>query len=205
MATEPARRSRPSGVKNHEQVFFVTTRTLEEVFWFHPLLCSRLTPVNREARRVFCRSDGQPFVPQRRRSHRMDQGRTSWARTFDGWSALRRMGSRCRIVRNHPCELGGCNALDVRSTRRELHVHFGVWFCSRMCCRSHVARGWLVVVLASTDAGLGGRHLDSRGGSSRRVAIRPRCRYRPIGPREARGLVGCYIGSRGSGKFRDDR
>jgi hypothetical protein len=30
----------------------VTTRTLEEVFWLHPLLCSKLEPVNREARRV---------------------------------------------------------------------------------------------------------------------------------------------------------
>ncbi|MBX3246510.1 MAG: hypothetical protein KF901_04940 [Myxococcales bacterium] len=30
----------------------MTTRTMEERFWLHPLLCSRLTPPNREARRV---------------------------------------------------------------------------------------------------------------------------------------------------------
>jgi len=51
-AVKPARRSRPLRCEDPEQLFFVTTRTLEEVFWLHPLLCSRLAPVNREARRV---------------------------------------------------------------------------------------------------------------------------------------------------------
>jgi hypothetical protein len=51
-AAKPARRSRPLRCEDPEQLFFVTTRTLEEVFWLHPLLCSRLAPVNREARRV---------------------------------------------------------------------------------------------------------------------------------------------------------
>ena len=49
---KPTRRSRPLRCEHREQLFFVTTRTLEQVFWLHPLLCSRLTPVNREARRV---------------------------------------------------------------------------------------------------------------------------------------------------------
>ena len=49
---KPARRSRPLRCGHPEQLFFVKTRTLEEVFWLHPLLCSRLAPVNREARRV---------------------------------------------------------------------------------------------------------------------------------------------------------
>ncbi len=49
---KPARRSRPLRCEDPEHLFFVTTRTLEEVFWLHPLLCSRLAPVNREARRV---------------------------------------------------------------------------------------------------------------------------------------------------------
>ena len=49
---KPARRSRPLRCEEPEHLFFVTTRTLEEVFWLHPLLCSRLAPVNREARRV---------------------------------------------------------------------------------------------------------------------------------------------------------
>ena len=49
---KPRRRSRPLRVEEPERLFFVTTRTLEEVFWLHPLLSSRLKPVNREARRV---------------------------------------------------------------------------------------------------------------------------------------------------------
>ena len=49
---KPARRSRPLRCEEPEHLFFVTTRTLEEVFWLHPLLCSRLAPTNREARRV---------------------------------------------------------------------------------------------------------------------------------------------------------
>jgi hypothetical protein len=49
---KPTRRSRPLRCEEPEHLFFVTTRTLEEVFWLHPLLCSRLAPVNREARRV---------------------------------------------------------------------------------------------------------------------------------------------------------
>jgi hypothetical protein len=49
---KPARRSRPLRREDPEHLFFVTTRTLEEVFWLHPLLCSKLEPVNREARRV---------------------------------------------------------------------------------------------------------------------------------------------------------
>jgi REP element-mobilizing transposase RayT len=53
MATaKPARRSRPLRCENPEHLYFVTTRTLDEVFWLHPLLCSKLEPVNREARRV---------------------------------------------------------------------------------------------------------------------------------------------------------
>jgi hypothetical protein len=46
------RRPRPLRCEEPEHLFFVTTRTLEEVFWLHPLLRSRLAPVNREARRV---------------------------------------------------------------------------------------------------------------------------------------------------------
>ena len=49
---KPLRRSRPLRCEDPEQLFFVTTRTLEEVFWLHPLLSSRLAPVNREARRA---------------------------------------------------------------------------------------------------------------------------------------------------------
>ena len=50
--TKPLRRSRPLRCEEPEHLFFVTTRTLEEVFWLHPLLSSRLAPVNREARRA---------------------------------------------------------------------------------------------------------------------------------------------------------
>ncbi|MEZ4253646.1 MAG: hypothetical protein R3B99_36025 [Polyangiales bacterium] len=39
---KPRRRSRPLRVEEPERLFFVTTRTLEEVFWLHPLLSSRL-------------------------------------------------------------------------------------------------------------------------------------------------------------------
>ncbi len=46
------RRPRPLRREEPEYLFFVTTRTLEEVFWLHPRLRSRLAPVNREARRV---------------------------------------------------------------------------------------------------------------------------------------------------------
>ena len=49
---KPLRRSRPLRCEEPEHLFFVTTRTLEEVFWLHPLLSSRLAPVNREARRA---------------------------------------------------------------------------------------------------------------------------------------------------------
>ena len=49
---KPRRRSRPLRCEEPERLFFVTTRTLEEVFWLHPLLCSRVKPENREARRV---------------------------------------------------------------------------------------------------------------------------------------------------------
>ncbi|MCB9602644.1 MAG: hypothetical protein H6720_20180 [Sandaracinus sp.] len=43
---------RPLRCEEPERLFFVTTRTLEEVFWLHPLLCSEMKPVNREARRA---------------------------------------------------------------------------------------------------------------------------------------------------------
>ena len=49
---KPRRRSRPLRCEEPERLFFVTTRTLEEVFWLHPLLCSQMKPVNREARRA---------------------------------------------------------------------------------------------------------------------------------------------------------
>ncbi|MCA9611666.1 MAG: hypothetical protein KC586_02800, partial [Myxococcales bacterium] len=49
---KPRRRSRPLRCEEPERLFFVTTRTLEETFWLHPLLCSRVRPENREARRV---------------------------------------------------------------------------------------------------------------------------------------------------------
>jgi hypothetical protein len=39
-------------IENAEQLFFVTSRTLDRVFWLHLLLCSELAPANREARRV---------------------------------------------------------------------------------------------------------------------------------------------------------
>lgn len=52
MRPESPRRSRPLRCEDPDQLFFVTTRTLEEVFWLHPLLCSRLKPTNRKARRV---------------------------------------------------------------------------------------------------------------------------------------------------------
>ncbi|MEZ4252401.1 MAG: hypothetical protein R3B99_29675 [Polyangiales bacterium] len=49
---KPRRRCRPLRCEEPERLFFVTTRTLEEVFWLHPLLCSEMKPVNREARRA---------------------------------------------------------------------------------------------------------------------------------------------------------
>jgi hypothetical protein len=49
MPAKPARRSRPLRCEDPEQLFFVTTRTLEEVFWLHPLPVRRLVPVNRSA------------------------------------------------------------------------------------------------------------------------------------------------------------
>ncbi|MCU0671621.1 MAG: hypothetical protein MUE69_02390 [Myxococcota bacterium] len=64
-----ARRSRPLRCEDPEQLFFVTTRTIEEVFWLDPLLCSRLAPMNREARRVVDARNGgnvPPFLPAQR-------------------------------------------------------------------------------------------------------------------------------------------
>ena len=51
----PSRRSRPLRLEDAESYWFVTSRTLEQVFWLHPLLCSELQPVNREARRQVAR------------------------------------------------------------------------------------------------------------------------------------------------------
>jgi hypothetical protein len=39
-------------IENAEQLFFMTSRTLDSVFWLHPLLCSELAPANRDACRV---------------------------------------------------------------------------------------------------------------------------------------------------------
>ncbi len=48
----PPRRSRPLRCEDPAHLFFVTTRTLGEVFWLHPLLSSKLEPPDRNARRV---------------------------------------------------------------------------------------------------------------------------------------------------------
>ncbi len=53
------RRSRPLRLEDPEACGFVTSRTLEQVFWLHPLFCSELRPVNREARRQVVRSRGR--------------------------------------------------------------------------------------------------------------------------------------------------
>ncbi len=53
------RRSRPLRLEDPETYWFVTSRTLEQVFWLHPLLCSALRPVNREARRQVARKRGR--------------------------------------------------------------------------------------------------------------------------------------------------
>jgi REP element-mobilizing transposase RayT len=46
------RRSRPLRIENDEFLWFVTSRTIEERFWLHPLLTSAFMPANHQARRV---------------------------------------------------------------------------------------------------------------------------------------------------------
>ncbi len=58
--------SRPLRCEDPEQLFFVTTRTLEEVFWLHPLLCSRLAPRERERATVFAQPQESTGIPAKR-------------------------------------------------------------------------------------------------------------------------------------------
>jgi REP-associated tyrosine transposase len=46
------RRSRPLRVESNDVVWFVTTRTIEERYWLHPLLANGAQPRNRAARRM---------------------------------------------------------------------------------------------------------------------------------------------------------
>ncbi|RLB52108.1 MAG: hypothetical protein DRJ42_15635 [Deltaproteobacteria bacterium] len=46
------RRSRPLRLEQDEHLWFITTRTIEERFWLHPLLTTGLEPPNRKARRA---------------------------------------------------------------------------------------------------------------------------------------------------------
>lgn len=46
------RRSRPLRIENDQYLWFVSSRTIEERFWLHPLLTSAFTPTNRHARRL---------------------------------------------------------------------------------------------------------------------------------------------------------
>ena len=46
------RRCRPLRVENDNTLWFITSRTIEERFWLHPLLTSAFKPANRQARRL---------------------------------------------------------------------------------------------------------------------------------------------------------
>jgi hypothetical protein len=53
--TKPTNRRRPSRplrIENDRYLWFVTSRTIEERFWLHPLLTSAFKPGNRQARRL---------------------------------------------------------------------------------------------------------------------------------------------------------
>jgi hypothetical protein len=54
MSTLPRskRRSRPLRVESNDHLWFVTTRTIDALFWLHPMLTSGMRPPNRKARRV---------------------------------------------------------------------------------------------------------------------------------------------------------
>lgn len=49
------RRSHPLRVERDDVLLFITSRTVEERFWLHPILSCGLTPVNRKARRCLAR------------------------------------------------------------------------------------------------------------------------------------------------------
>lgn len=53
----PNRRSRPLRVERSDVLLFVTSRTVEERFWLHPLLSCAATPRNRRARRAISHLD----------------------------------------------------------------------------------------------------------------------------------------------------
>jgi hypothetical protein len=46
------RRCRPLRVEDDDTLWFITSRTIEERFWLHPLLTSAFKPANRQARRL---------------------------------------------------------------------------------------------------------------------------------------------------------
>ena len=50
--TNQPRRCRPLRVENDDTLWFITSRTIEERFWLHPLLTSAFKPANRKARRL---------------------------------------------------------------------------------------------------------------------------------------------------------
>jgi REP element-mobilizing transposase RayT len=56
-STNQPRRCRPLRVENDQTLWFITSRTIEERFWLHPLLTSAFEPANRKARRLRERLD----------------------------------------------------------------------------------------------------------------------------------------------------
>lgn len=56
-ARTPKRRSRPLRVERSDALLFVTSRTVEERFWLHPLLSCAAEPRNRKARRALAQLD----------------------------------------------------------------------------------------------------------------------------------------------------